>query len=136
VTGRSGQEPADLELASIEVVKLHAERASVGTAEQARFDLNASYLHDGAVIHYRYDFTAHFVGDEGMPLGSAAASVMVTAHAVSTVDEGSIERFGATSGALMAYPYLREAILSLAQRTGFPGVLLPMIKPEQGGAGA
>jgi hypothetical protein len=119
-----------LELAGIEIVRLHAERTTVGIAEQTKFDLTASYMQDDAVIHYRYDLTAHLIDNKGTNLGNAAASVVVTARSVSTVYAACIEQFGATSGALIAHPYLREAVASSAERIGFPGVLLPMIKHQ------
>jgi hypothetical protein len=117
---------AGLELAEIELVKIHGERAASGLATQTRFDLTASYLQDETTIHYRYDVTAHLTNDAGTSLGYVAASVVVTARATVEGDTTCIEQFGGTSGALMAYPYLREAIASTAQRIGFPGVLLSM----------
>ena len=123
-----------LDLVGVEVIRLHAERTSAGMAERTSFELNASYRQDAALIHYRYDISALIADGEGISLGSAAASVVLTARASGTADAASIEQFGATSGALIAYPYLREAIASTAQHTGFPGVLLPMIKrqPDHG----
>jgi hypothetical protein len=118
-----------LELAGIELVRVHGERAEAGAAAQTRFDMSAGYMRDGGVIHYRYDLTAHFTDDRGTALGSAAASVLITAH-TAAADTASIEQFGGTSGALMAHPYLREAIASTALRIGFPGVLLPLIKHQ------
>jgi hypothetical protein len=117
-----------LELAEIELVKIHGERTASGAATQTRFDLTASYQQDGTAIHYRYDVIAHLTSDAGTDLGHAVASVVVTTHATVVGDVMCIERYGEASGALMAYPYLREAIAATAQRIGFPGVLLPMIK--------
>jgi hypothetical protein len=124
---------AGLELAEIEPVKIHGERIAPGAATQTRFDLTAGYLEDGTTIRYRYDVTAHLTNDAGTDLGHAAASIVVTARATVGGDVMCIERFGGTSGALMAHPYLREAIAAAAQRVGFPGVLLPVIKyqPDQ-----
>jgi len=121
---------AGLELAGIELVKVHGERTAAGAAAQTRFDMTAGYMQDGTVIHYRYDLTAHFADDHGTVLGSAAASVLITARATTAADTASIEQFGGTSGALVAHPYLREAIASTALRIGFPGVLLPLIKHQ------
>ena len=118
------------ELAGIELVKIHGERITAGVATQTRFDLTASYMRDEAVIYYRYETTAHFVDDHDTVLGNATASIQITIHADVTVDEACIEQFGGTSGALMAHPYLREAIASTAQRIGFQGVLLPAIKQQ------
>jgi hypothetical protein len=82
---------------------------------------------DGEKIHYRYEVTAHFLDDTGKVLGNASASVLLVASGVSAFSAACFEHFGATSGALMAHPYLREAIASTVQRIGFPGILLPMM---------
>ena len=122
---------ADLKLADIEVFKIHGERTATGLATQTRFDLMASYMLGEAIIHFRYEVTAHFVDDHDTVLGNAAASVQITVRTDNAVNEACIEQFGGTSGALMAHPYLREAIATTAQRIGFPGVLLPMIKHQR-----
>jgi hypothetical protein len=119
---------AALQLRGIELVKIHGERTALGTASQSRFDLAAGYMQDSGAIHYRYDVMVHFLDDAGTSLGNASASVLLITSAAGAQDMACIERFGASSGALMAHPYLREAIASTAQRIGFPGVLLPMIK--------
>jgi hypothetical protein len=119
-----------LELASVEIVKLHAERTNVGKAGETAFDLTASYMQDGVAVHYRYDLTAYLTDDDGNSLGNVAASVLVATRAADAADPACIEQFGATSGVLIAHPYLREAVASSAQRIGFPGVLPPMIKSQ------
>jgi hypothetical protein len=83
-------------------------------------------------IQYRFDVTAHFLDDSGATVGNSSASVILAARGAPTTDVACIEYFGATSAALMVHPYLREAIGSTAQRIGFPGVLLPMIKYHPG----
>jgi hypothetical protein len=119
-----------LELASVEIVKLHAERTNVGKASETAFDLTASYMQDGVAVHYRYDLTACLTDGDGNSLGNIAASALVVTRAADAADPACIEQFGATSGILIAHPYLREAVASSAQRIGFPGVLPPMIKSQ------
>jgi hypothetical protein len=121
---------AGLELASVELVKIHGERTGVGISTQAKFDLTASYMQDEAIIHYRYEVSASFVDDHDAVLGNAIATIQISVRTEVEVTEAYIEQFGGTSGALMAHPYLREAIASTAQRIGFQGVLLPMIKHQ------
>jgi hypothetical protein len=121
---------ADLELAGIDLVKIHGERTAAGVATQTRFDLMAIYMQDEGVIHYRYEVAAHFVDGHDIVLGNATASIQITVRTDHAASQASIEQFGGTSGALMAHPYLREAIASTAQRIGFPGVLLPVIKHQ------
>jgi hypothetical protein len=121
-----------LQLAGIELVKIQGERTSPGGSTQSQFNLSAGFMQDGEAIHYRYDVTVQFLDDTGNAVGNASASVLLVATGVSDFDTTCFERFGATSGALMAHPYLREAIAATAQRIGFPGVLLPMMtyKPD------
>lgn len=119
---------ADLELAGIELVKIHGERTAVGVAARTRFDITATYMQDDCTIHYRYEVIAHFVDDHNAVLGNVTASVQIVVRSEVIPSESCIEQFGATSGSLMAHPYLREAVASTAQRIGFPGVLLPMTK--------
>jgi hypothetical protein len=121
---------ADFELVGIELVKIHGERTSAGVTAQTRFDITAGYIQDEAIIHYRYEVAAYFVDDQDVALGSASASIQITIHTDIPVNPACIEQFGGTSGALMAHPYLREAIASTAQRIGFQGVLLPAIKHQ------
>jgi hypothetical protein len=121
---------AALQLMGIEAVKVHGERMASGAASQTRFDLAVGYMLGEGAIQYRYDLAAHFLDDTGIALGSASASVLLVASNAPTTDVACIEHFGTTSGALMVHPYLREIIASTAQRIGFPGVLLPMIKHQ------
>lgn len=120
----------DLNLADIELVKIQGERTGAGAASQISFDMAASYMRDTRAIYYRYEVTAHFSDDNGLALGNTAASIQITARTAMAVSEACIEHFGGTSGVLIAHPYLREAIASTAQRIGFSGVLLPMIKQQ------
>jgi preprotein translocase subunit SecB len=119
---------ADLELDAVDLVKVHGERTGVGHASQIRFDLAASYIQDEMAINYRYEVDAYVIDDDDKPLGTVAVTIQVTAYTTTEVDKDCIEQFGGTSGALIAHPYLREAVASAAQRIGFTGVLLPMIK--------
>lgn len=121
---------ATLHLTGIELIKVHGERMASGAASQTRFDLTVGYMYNDDEIQYRYDLVAHFLDDAGTALGNASASVLLVASSAPTTDAACIEHFGATSGALMVHPYLREVIASTAQRIGFPGVLLPMIKHQ------
>jgi hypothetical protein len=119
---------ADLELEDIELVQLQCERTDTGVPAETRFDLSASYMQQDTDIHYRYELYAYFMDEVGTYLGSASASLLVTARGATVAAAAHIEHFGGTVGALIAQPYLREAIASTAQRIGFQGVLLPMIK--------
>lgn len=119
-----------LELAGIETVKVQGERTAPGGACHSSFGLTAGYKQDGTLIHYRFEVTAHFIGEDDAALGNAAATVLVTIRANEPVDEASVERFGETSAARIAYPFLSESIASIAQRIGFTGVVLPAMGTE------
>jgi hypothetical protein len=121
---------ADLILANVELISVHGERIAAGRVERARFDLTAGYMTDAGIARFRYEVSAHLTDDAGVALGSAGAAVLVTVRTAHAAGRAYIEQFGATSGALIAHPYLREAVASTAQRIGFPGVLLPMVKHQ------
>jgi hypothetical protein len=126
---------AGLRLTGIELIKVQGERTASGVASQTRFDLAVGYMLADDAIQYRYDIATSFLDDAGNSLGNASASVLLVTANASTTDVACIEHFGATSGALMVHPYLREVTASTAQRIGFPGVLLPMTKHQPGEAG-
>lgn len=121
---------AGLELAGIELIKISGERIATGVSSQVRFDLTAGYLQDENGINYRYDAAAHITDETGADLGRASASIVIAFRAAASAEAICIERFGGTSAAFIAHPYLREAIASTTQRLGFPGVLLPMITSQ------
>ena len=125
---------AALHLTGIDLIKIQGERMVSGAASQTRFDLAVGYMLGDGAIQYRYDLMAHFLDDAGISLGNASASVLLLTSNVPSTDVACIEHFGATSGALMVHPYLREVIGSTAQRIGFFGVLLPMIKHQPRGS--
>jgi hypothetical protein len=114
---------ADFRPAAIELVEVHGERTADGVAAQSRFGLTAEYMRQNADIHYRYNLTAHFTDDFGTIVGRASVSVLVIIRMADGTDAAYIEELGATSAALVARPYLREAISSTAERIGFPGIL-------------
>jgi hypothetical protein len=114
---------ADFGPAAIELVEVYGERAADGVATQSRFGLTAEYMRQDADIHYRYNLTAHFTDDFGTAVGRASVSVLVIIRIADGTDAAYIEKFGATSAALVARPYLRDAISSTAERIGFPGIL-------------
>ena len=126
---------AGLHLMDIELIKVHGERMTSGAASQTRFDLAVGYMIADDAIQYRYDLSTYLLDDAGNVLGNASASILLVTANAPTTDVACIEHFGATSGALMVHPYLREVTASTAQRIGFPGVLLPMIKQQPGEAG-
>lgn len=119
---------AGLTLVAVDVVKITAERRRSGHAPVTRYALAAGWHAENAMILWRYDITAKLTDEEDTDFGTAEASVVIAAQCTGDVDPVCAERFGGTSGAFMAHPYLREAIASTAQRLGFGGVLLPMLK--------
>jgi len=119
---------AGLTLVAVDVVKITAERRRSGHAPVTRYALAAGWHAENAMVLWRYDITAKLTDEEDTDFGTAEASVVIAAQCTGDVDPVCAERFGGTSGAFMAHPYLREAIASTAQRLGFGGVLLPMLK--------
>lgn len=119
---------ASLSLATVDLVAIGGERQAAGEASHTRYDLSARYQVDAGAIHYRFDVEGHLGDDDATELGEVRASVIVTITIEATPDEGCVELFGHTSALMIAYPYLREALASTAQRLGFSGILLPLRK--------
>jgi hypothetical protein len=119
-------------LAAVNLVAIGGERRTAGEASQTRFDSGAGYQLEDREIHYRFDVIGHLTDDAGTDYGQVSASVIVTLTTPIVPDTACLERFGGTSVALMAHPYLREALASTAQRLGFAGVLLPIITQQPG----
>ena len=70
---------------------------------------------------------ATLLGVDDAPVASLQAAVVVgLVGPAQTLSGPIVEHFAATSGAMMAMPYLRENVSSLAARLGYPGVNLPM----------
>lgn len=125
---------AGLELGSIEVVRLQAERRLSGVAPISRYELAAGWTVEENQIFWRYDLTAHLTDDANSDYGDVQTSVLLRAvHSEPEADPACIERFGATSGTMITHPYLREVVATTALRLGFPGVMLPMItaRPDE-----
>lgn len=119
---------AGLTLAAVDIVKITAERRRSGHAPATKYALAAGWHAENAMILWRYDITAQLTDEEHTDFGTVETSVVIAAQCTGDVDPACAERFGGTSGAFIAHPYLREAIASTAQRLGFGGVLLPMLK--------
>jgi hypothetical protein len=127
---------ADLQLLGIDVVRISGERRRSGHAAQTRFDLAAAWQPDDETIQWRYDVTAHLTDPDDADYGSVEASVIIAGRARTAPDPACAEQFGRTSGAMMAHPYLREAIATTALRLGFTGVLLPLVTQQPTGGAA
>jgi len=124
---------AGLEVEAIELVRLTAERTAPGHAVETRFELGAGYRFDESSAQWRYDITAIPTDDTGSELGRLEASIVVAGHTANPPQQDCVAHFGQSSGALMAHPYLREAVASTGLRLNFGGLLLPMIKVQPPG---
>jgi hypothetical protein len=119
---------ASVALTAINVVGVGGERRMAGDASQTRFDLTAGYQIEDGAIHYRFDAIGHLADPAGADYGQVSAAVVVTLTLTEPAPPPAcVERFGGQSAAMMAHPYLREALGSTALRLGFGGVLLPMV---------
>jgi hypothetical protein len=130
---------ASLEIQEAQLVKLSAERLQVGLPVGTHFEQHAGYARpDATTIHYRYDLVAHVVSETGIELGRVEAAVVLAVATLADADPPSVEMFGATSGAVIVHPFLREVLASPAQRIGYPGIMLPLLAahPGQSASGA
>ena len=119
---------AGLLVHNIEVVRLYAERLAAEEPSEVKFDTALGYARQGQGVNYRYDVTARLVDAAGNDVAKVeVAAVLVTVSSAPS-DEAAVARFAGTSGAMMAFPFLREATATTAQRIGFPGVMMPIIR--------
>jgi hypothetical protein len=116
-----------LALLGVDVVKVSGERRAAGESSQTAFDLEVAYQLEDQMVRYWFQAKGRLTDEEKTNYGEIAASVVVTLRSTQTPSPACIERFGATSAAMIAHPYLREAIATTAQRLGFLGVLLPLL---------
>lgn len=125
---------AGISLQAIELASLRGERRAAGDAPLTKFESEAAYQVGDNALYYRFDVHAHLTDETDTDYGEVSASVIVSIEVKSIPAEACLERFGGTSAAMMAHPYLREALANTALRMGFQGVLLPTLvqQPEAG----
>ena len=78
---------------------------------------------------YRFRVDVELQDVDGNKLGKIGADVVATfQHGRDSVRDDVVARFGMTTATTLAYPYVRETVQSVANRMGFGGVVLPLIK--------
>lgn len=125
---------SNVSLGSILLDHVAAVRTSGGDAARTTFELNVNYQLADEALLYRFAVHASLLAEDDTEVGTADAGVVVNIQTRTTPDDASIAYFGSTSAAMMAHPFLREAIASTAQRIGFAGVMLPLMVQNPGTA--
>lgn len=127
----------DLEVATIENIAFSGERLKGGPSPVTQHLLAGSTSRGADYFAHRFDAEAKLMGEDGEPVAEIKSSILVTFR-VDAEREISTKVLEATGPMAlhMAYPHIRESVLSLALRLGFPGVVLPSIVflPENGAA--
>ena len=122
-----------LKLAHIEVVSYSGQRQRPGPAPNTRYNLVFGAGMDTERLHFRFDVEATMMGQDGDPVATVQAAIVVTFQLPEgvTPPDWAIQRISRTA-TQMVYPHLRETIQSLSTRLGYFGVLLPMaiFEPE------
>lgn len=126
---------AGLTLHNVELVRLFAARTGPGRLAKADFATDLSYAQAEQVVNYRYDVAAKLSDEDGEEIGRVEVAAVVVTSSTAPADEAIIGQFSSTSAAMMAFPFLREAVASTAQRIGFPGVVMPIVRAEPEGGG-
>lgn len=120
-------------LQSVEQLKLTAERVAQGPATNFDFSLETEVAILEEHVFYRYDGSADLKDADGNSVCPVSASIALAfAYEGDAPSEEIAGRYGLTTGMLLAHPYLREAIQTLAARLGFPQVALPLAPIPQG----
>ena len=121
-----------LELVAVETMSVRAERAEHGERVRtvAQVESSVAVDPDQEAIFYRFDLTAQVLAEEDVEIARFDVSlVLVFTTPMTSADPEMVQYFGGTSASMMAHPYLREAVSSLAARIGLPGVVLPIFRP-------
>ncbi|MCU1616979.1 MAG: hypothetical protein JWO98_4519 [Frankiales bacterium] len=120
-------------LQSVEQLKLTAERIAQGPATNFDFSLETEVAILEDHVFYRYDGSADLKDADGNSVCPVFASVVLAfGYDGEAPSEDVAGRYGLTTGMILAHPYLREAIQTLAARLGFPQVALPLAPIPQG----
>jgi preprotein translocase subunit SecB len=119
---------AGLAVRDVEVVRVYAERHATVEPSEVKFDTALGYARQEGAVNYRYDVTARLVDAEGSDVARVEVAAVLVTESTSPSDEATVAQFAGTSGAMIAFPFLREAIATTAQRIGYPGVLMPIIR--------
>ena len=119
---------AAVDVIEVEVARVLGERHAKGRPAESHFALGSAFMRDGDAVVYRYELKCTIVDDEAVELGHVDTVVLVHTQATVDVPDDVLQQFAGTSATMVAYPFLREVLASTAQRLGFPGVFLPLIK--------
>ncbi|MGI5443137.1 hypothetical protein ACQEV4_39100 [Streptomyces shenzhenensis] len=109
-----------------------AERLAADTSASAELRLELGMAPNPDSVFYRLKAQATLKSEEGKDVGRVEVSV-VTRYDITegeVPDEDTLLEFADRDAAVVAYPYVREGIQSLAARIGFAGVLIPMLEPR------
>lgn len=126
---------AGVEVQWIEVVLLHAEKRSVNASND--FEVQIGGGNALAEDHFlsRFEAKASVTDADGDDAAQLQVALIIKFSSETVPDEELVERFSRSTGVMMATPYLRENLASLAQRTNVEGVLLPLVRLQGGVAG-
>lgn len=117
-----------VDIAWIEVVSVSATKHS--PAETSNVELKVSGGASAEENHFlgRYEATASVTDIDGDPVADVNVALLIKFTTTQQPDPTLVEKFSRSTGVLIATPYLRENLTSLAQRIGVDGVLLPLFR--------
>lgn len=115
-------------LEAVEQLRINAERAGQGAVAAVELSITPELAVEDARVLIRYDASAVLQGEDGEPVGTVATVIALAfAYDGPRPDNDVVGRFALTTGMLVAHPYVRESVQSLAARVGFPQVTLPLV---------
>ncbi|OLT23041.1 hypothetical protein BJF81_11630 [Ornithinimicrobium sp. CNJ-824] len=123
---------AGVEVQWIEVVLLHAEKQSVNASNDVEVDIGGGNALAEDHFLSRFEAKASVTDEDGDDVAQLQVALIIKFSSETAPEEDLVERFSRSTGVMMATPYLRENLSSLARRTNVEGVLLPLVRMQGG----
>lgn len=119
-----------VEIEWIEVVQLRADKHGVNPSEDFQVQIGgANALGDDHFLS-RFEAKASVKDSEGEDVANFEVALIIKFSSPPHPDADLVERFARSTGIMLATPYLRENLSSLAQRVNVKGVVMPLIRMQ------
>lgn len=115
-------------LEAVEQLRVNAERAGQVQADTVELAVTPEFAVEPDRVLVRYDAVVTLASEAGVEAGTVGAVIALAfSYDGPTPSTEIVTRFALTTGMLVAHPYVRETVQTLAARVGFPQVTLPLV---------